>query len=82
LVSRVWDIYSATDLGFPLAGKLCKFYANAAPTTRSAIQAASQSTFVSAQLHVYTQPEEICKWLCKFGETSYKKKPGATLIQA
>jgi hypothetical protein len=53
----VWDISSGIGPWFPLAGGLCRFYANAgrkttnaAPTT-SAIQAASQSTFINAQFY-------------------------------
>jgi hypothetical protein len=57
LVSRVWDISSGIGICFPLAGGLCKLYANAlrkttntAQTTLSAIQAASQSTFITSLL--------------------------------
>jgi hypothetical protein len=57
LVSRVWYISSGIGPCFPLAGRLCKFYANdggttnIAPTTLSEIQASSQSTFLNTQLY-------------------------------
>jgi hypothetical protein len=51
LVSRVWDISSGIGSCFPLAGGLCKFYANAEenrpitePSTLSAIQSSSKCT--------------------------------------
>ncbi len=54
----VWDIFSDIGPCFPVAGELCKFYGNAGgkrqiqrkPTPLSAIQAASQFTFISVQL--------------------------------
>jgi hypothetical protein len=52
------NISSGTSPCFPVAGGLCKLYANGrkmtntAPTTLyAAIQAASQSTFISAQFY-------------------------------
>jgi hypothetical protein len=44
-----WEISSGISLCFPLAGGLCKFYANAGGT--QPIQAASQSTFINTQLY-------------------------------
>jgi hypothetical protein len=60
LVSRVWNISLGIGTLFPLAqlaGGLCKLFANAGgktntpPTTLCAIEAASQSTFISPQLY-------------------------------
>jgi hypothetical protein len=48
--ARVWDNSSGTGPCCPLAGGLCKFYAKAGGKRPilSAIQAASQSTFINA----------------------------------
>jgi hypothetical protein len=63
----VWDISSDIGPCFPFAGGgLCKFYGNARgkrqiqrkPTPLSAIQAARQFTFISAQLYSTRDEQE------------------------
>jgi hypothetical protein len=64
LPSRVWNIFSGTGIGsfFPLAGGLCKFYANAGgkqPQERQLLLVnASQSNFIKSQLYSTCEKQE------------------------
>ncbi len=52
IVNKDWDISSGIGPCFPLAGEQCKLYANAGgKMTNAAPTAASQPTFINAQLY-------------------------------